>query len=170
MHGLLIRASATALLLCSSPPLVAAPVYRCAAPGGHISFTHHGCPAGQQQQLQSAFNATPGMGGSPTPMASEPRDRAPRTARQDKPQEPTIVGQQDDGCGNQITGRERREAMIQKEVRSGMPRADVESALGKPDRISRRNGRTSYHYRDNAGNTRQIDFDEHNCVSAKSRK
>lgn len=170
MHGLLIRASATALLLCSSPPLVAAPVYRCAAPGGHISFTHHGCPAGQQQQLQSAFNAAPGKGDSPTPMASEPRDRAPRTARQDKPQEPTIVGQQDDGCGNQITGRERREAMIKKEVRSGMPRTDVESALGKPDRISRRNGRTSYHYRDNAGNTRQFDFDEHNCVSAKSRK
>ncbi|MFD1691400.1 DUF4124 domain-containing protein [Azotobacter chroococcum] len=88
MHGLLIRASATALLLCSSPPLVAAPVYRCAAPGGHISFTHHGCPAGQQQQLQSAFNATPGMGGSPTPWQaslgtarSAPRDRTSLRSR-----------------------------------------------------------------------------------------
>ncbi|GAB3393800.1 outer membrane protein assembly factor BamE [Azotobacter armeniacus] len=138
-------------------------------PGGRITFTHHGCPTDQQQQLQNAFNATPGND-RPIPMASEITDRTSRTTEQNNPQEPTIVGQQDDGCGNRITGRERREAMIKKEVRPGMTRRDVESALGKPDRISSRNDRTSYHYRDNEGNTRQIGFDQHNCVSTKDRK
>lgn len=169
MSGSLIQASTTALLLCSAFQLVASPIYRCTAPGGHITFTHHGCTAEQQQQLQNAFNATPGDG-SPIPMASPPPDHTLRTAQQDNSRELTIVGQQEDGCGNRITGRERREAMLKKQMRSGMPRSDVESALGKPDRISSRNGRTSYHYRDNEGNTRQIDFDEHGCISIKGRK
>ncbi|MFC0709155.1 DUF4124 domain-containing protein [Azorhizophilus paspali] len=167
MHGSPIRASTTAFLLCSSLQLAASPIYRCAAPGGHITFSHHGCPAEQQQQLQ---NASPLPGSSPTPIAIPSAKRTPRTVRQDNTWEPTIVGQQDDGCGNRITGRERREAMLKKQVHLGMPRADVESAFGKPDRISSRNGRTSYHYRDNDGNTRQIDFDEYGCVSMKSRK
>ncbi|MFD2404741.1 DUF4124 domain-containing protein [Azorhizophilus paspali] len=54
MHGSPIRASTTAFLLCSSLQLAASPIYRCAAPGGHITFSHHGCPAEQQQQLQNA--------------------------------------------------------------------------------------------------------------------
>lgn len=168
MHGL-PRAAVTALLLCSSSLLFASSVYRCVAPDGHITFTRHGCPTDQQQQLQNASNASPGSG-RPIPMANDTPERTPRATKQGNPQEPTIVGQQDDGCGNRITDRERREAIIKKEVRSGMTRTDMESALGKPDRISSRNGRTSYHYRDNEGNTRQIDFNEHNCVGTKGRK
>ncbi|SEJ28301.1 protein of unknown function [Azotobacter beijerinckii] len=168
MHGL-PRAAVTALLLCSSPLLFASSVYRCVASDGRITFTRHGCPTDQQQQLQNAFNASPGNG-RPIPMANDTPERTARTMEQSNSQEPTIVGQQDDGCGNRITDRERREAIIKKEVRPGMTRADVDSAFGKPDKISSRNGRTSYQYRDNAGNTRQIDFDEHNCVGIKSGK
>lgn len=168
MHGL-PRAAVTVFLLCSSSQLPASSVYRCVDSGGHMTFTRHGCPADQQQQLQGTFNATPGSG-RPTSMASKVSNDTRRAMKQDNLQEPTIVGQQDDGCGNRIIGRERREAIIKKEVRPGMTRTDVESALGKPDRISGRNGRTNYHYRDNEGNTRQVSFDEHNCVSIEDIK
>ncbi|MFB8829377.1 hypothetical protein ACE0DR_08325 [Azotobacter sp. CWF10] len=106
---------------------------------------------------------------APYPWQAHPGPHASHSAA-GQFRELTIVGQQEDGCGNRITGRERREAMLKKQMRSGMPRSDVESALGKPDRISSRNGRTSYHYRDNKGNTRQINFDEHGCISIKGRK
>ncbi len=167
MHGL-SHAAVIALLLCPSPLLSAMPVYRCLAPDGHITFTHHGCPTDQQPELQESSNARPR--GSAIPMKNSASKHRPRAKRKNPPQEPTIVGQQDDGCGNRISDRERREAIIREEVRSGMTRMDIESALGKPDRVSSRNGLTSYHYRDNEGNRRQVVFDEQNCVKQTRSK
>jgi hypothetical protein len=57
--------------------------------------------------------------------------------------------------------------MINHQVRSGMPLKDVESALGKPDKISSQNGLLRYLYRDKDGNTKQVSFDENGCVRGK---
>lgn len=70
----------------------------------------------------------------------------------------------DDGCGNLLSSSEKRQAIIRREVRSGMSSADVESSLGKPDRITRQNGRQRYHYRDKRGDNQLISFDEAGCV------
>jgi hypothetical protein len=48
-----------------------------------------------------------------------------------------------------------------------MTRADVESILGKPDRVSSQNGQTRYRYRDRQGNSRSVSFDEAGCVKGK---
>jgi hypothetical protein len=162
MHGLQ-RAVFCAILLCP-PPLLASTVFRCEDASGHITFTLQGCPAGQLQYLQDANNPTPGSG-KPTPLAKAAK--ASRSKAVAKTSELVVVGESQDGCGNLVTGSERRTAMIKRQIRSGMHRSDVESSLGTPDRISSQNGQTRYHYRDQQGNSRQVSFDEAGCVKGK---
>ncbi|MBS7663138.1 DUF4124 domain-containing protein [Pseudomonas lalucatii] len=152
-----------ATLLCPSP-LLAATVFRCEDPGGHITFTLQGCSEAQDLQLHRAHNPTPGSG-QPVPLAQT--GKTTRTRSQAKPSAPLVVGEQGDGCGNRVTGSARRTAMIRQQVLAGMTRSDVESALGKPDKISTQNGRTRYHYRDREGSSRQISFDDAGCVKGK---
>jgi hypothetical protein len=159
----LTRTAFCVLLLCPAP-LLAASVFRCEDANGHLTFTSQGCPSEQQQRLQHASNATPGSG-KPVAMAK------PATLQRDMPP-PTssklvVVGQQDDGCGNRITGSTRRQAMIKHEVRAGMTLADVESTLGRPNKISSQNGQLRYQYLDNQGRSRQVSFDENRCVKGK---
>ena len=73
-----------------------------------------------------------------------------------KGREPTIVGQSEDKCGNLISARERREAIINQRVVAGMSQQDVESALGKPDKITIRNSATSYRYDTKRGRRAQV--------------
>jgi len=160
MRGLPYAALCAALLYPSHAPF-AAGVFRCEDGNGHITFTRHGCPSEQQAQLQSAHNPTPGSGKA-VPLAKPTSGTRPSAAAQ-----VVVVGQQDDGCGNRVTGNERRQAIIRQEIRSGMTRADVESSLGKPDKITRRNGEQRYHYRDQRGNSQQVSFDEAGCVKGK---
>jgi len=159
----LTRAAFCITLLCPLP-LLAANVFRCEDANGHLTFTSQGCPSEQQQGLQHASNATPGSG-KPVPMAK------PTTSQQAMPPQTSsqlvVVGQQDDGCGNRITGSTRRQAMIKHEVRAGMTLADVESTLGRPDKISSQNGQLRYQYLDNQGRSRQVSFDENRCVKGK---
>ena len=161
MHGSL-RAALCLALLYPIADSQATGVFRCEDADGHITFTRHGCPTDQQQYTQQAHNPTPGSG-KPVPLA----DGRTSGARQSAGSELVVVGQPDDGCGNRVTGAERRQAIIRQEIRSGMTRADVESSLGKPYRTSRQNGLERYHYRDNGGNTRQVSFDEAGCVKGK---
>ncbi len=79
----------------------------------------------------------------------------------------TVVGSQQDGCGNLVIGSKRRTVMIRKQIRKGMPRRDVESMLGKPDKVTTHNGETRYHYSNAKGNKRQVTFDEAGCVKGK---
>lgn len=81
----------------------------------------------------------------------------------------TVVGQQDDGCGNLLSSRERRVAILQRQVRTGMTRADVESALGSPNRIKTSNGRSTYQYRNGKQQTLAVSFDERGCVSSRGK-
>lgn len=161
MRGLHLLALCAATLIHTVQDSSAGSVFRCEDAGGHITFTRHGCNAGQQQQVQAAHNHNPGSGRA-APMAQQTQEPKRRSTS-----ELVIVGQQSDGCGNRVTGSERRQAIIRKEIRSGMTRDDVESSLGKPDKVSRQNGTQRYHYRDNDGNTRQVSFDEFGCVKGK---
>lgn len=164
MRKLLPGAGISALILftCTAH---ATSVYRCVDPNGHLTFTRQGCPASQITQMQDAFNPTPGSGKA-TPMAEPTPDR-----RRQKPADAqpslTVVGEQDDGCGNQLTQQARRKAIVEKQVRAGMTRADVESALGRPDTITSTNGQTRYRYIPGKGRSRSVSFDEHGCVRGK---
>ncbi|UTW07258.1 DUF4124 domain-containing protein [Pseudomonas benzenivorans] len=162
MHGLHC-AALCATLLCPAP-LLAATVFRCEDPSGHITFTLQGCSEQQTLKLQAANNPTPGSG-KPVPLAKA--GKTPRNkARTNRP-EPVVVAEKRDGCGDRVTGSARRTAIIKEEILGGMTRADVESALGTPDKVSSQNGQTRYHYRDQQGNSRQISFDEAGCVKGK---
>ncbi|QNH05035.1 outer membrane protein assembly factor BamE [Pseudomonas sp. B11D7D] len=143
----------------------AASVFRCVGADGHVTFTRHGCSDDQEQHLQDARNHTPSSGKA-IPLADPGRRTATASASSG---ELVIVGQQDDGCGNLLSSSERRQAIIRKEVRRGMSRADVESSLGKPDRVTSSNGQQRYHYREKrkGGSSRQVSFDEAGCVKGK---
>lgn len=161
MHGALHAACCATLLYPLTSPL-ATTVFRCEDAKGHITFTQLGCPGEDRQSLQEAYNPTPGKG-KPIPLANPNRGSEP----QQKSGTAAVVGEQNDGCGNRVTGSARREAMIRKEVRAGMPLADVESMLGKPDKISSQNGQLRYQYLDPDGRSRQVSFDEDRCVKGK---
>lgn len=162
MHGALRAACCATLLYPFTCPL-AATVFRCEDAEGHITFTQLGCPSEDSQTLQKAYNPTPGNG-QPVPLANPTRSSAPRQ----KSGTAVVVGEQNDGCGNRVTGSARREAMIRKEVRAGMTLADVESMLGKPDKVSSQNGQLRYQYLERNGRSRQVSFDEDRCVKGKS--
>jgi hypothetical protein len=166
MHGLL-RAAFCATLLYPSSHALAADVYRCEDSNGHITFTLQGCATNQQLQVQNADNPRPGKG-KPVPLAKAKTAKVRRSKQQKAGNQALVViGEHQDGCGNQVTGSARRKAMINHQVRSGMPLKDVESALGKPDKISSQNGLLRYLYRDKDGNTKQVSFDENGCVRGK---
>ena len=82
---------------------------------------------------------------------------------------PGIVGLTPDKCGNLINARQRREAIINRRVIAGMSQQDVESALGKPDKVNIRTSTTSYRYDLKRGRSAQVDFDERGCVKAKAK-
>ncbi|WAJ39484.1 DUF4124 domain-containing protein [Pseudomonas sp. GOM7] len=160
MRGSHLAALLAAALLSPIQDSSATSVFRCVDAGGHVTFTLHGCESDQQQHLQEAQNLTPSSGKA-IPLADPSRHSGRKHANSP---EVVTVGQQDDGCGNLLTSREKRQAIIRKEVRPGMSLADVESSLGKPDRITRHNGRQRYHYDDKRGNRQQVNFDASGCV------
>lgn len=144
----------------------AATPFRCEAADGRVSFHQHGCPPGQAQSRQRAHNPTPGSG-RPVPLA-RPSQESRRTPS-DTPL--VVVGERQDGCGNRLDERERRTAILQKRIRTGMTRADVESAFGRPDRISQLDDRQRYHYDARPGQGRRtVTFDEFGCVQGKATR
>ena len=144
----------------------ASTVFRCEDEKGRITYTLSGCPTNANQSFQNAHNPTPGKGHA-IPLAKTTNKHSGKKSRSASEPKLTVVGSKEDGCGNQITGSERRTAMIRQQVRSGMTQADVESALGAPDRITSQDGNTRYHYADRQGNKRQVTFDEAGCVKGK---
>lgn len=155
----------TPIALCPTPAFTSS-VFRCEDSTGHITFTRHGCAEGQQQQIQDAHNPRPGSGAA-VPLAI-PIPKAENTAANTTGSSLTIVGEQQDGCGNTVTGNARREAIIRKQVLAGMTREDVTSALGKPERITQRNGQTTYHYASKYNSERRtVSFDQNGCVMGK---
>ncbi|WP_454845428.1 cell envelope protein SmpA [Pseudomonas farris] len=154
-----------ATLLCLPPQALASTVHRCEAANGHITFTTLSCTAGESLSLQDVHSFLPG---SATPLIPEAEFReTPGTKFQRR--EPTIVGQSEDKCGNLLSTKERRIAIINQRVVAGMSQQDVESALGKPDKINTRNSATSYRYDNKRGRSAHIEFDEKGCTKGKAK-
>ncbi|OWJ90953.1 hypothetical protein B6S59_26060 [Pseudomonas sp. A46] len=149
------------------PPPQAASVYRCIAEDGHLSFNQHGCPADSQGEEQQT--RTPNLVSS-EPLQREVSDERFPIMDWESPEpsrDVVVVGEREIICGGLISPRERRQAIIRKQVRQGMTRTDVESALGKPDRISGRNGQVNYHYKPKKGASQLVSFDEEGCVKGR---
>ncbi|MGE4407576.1 DUF4124 domain-containing protein [Pseudomonas sp.] len=153
-------------LLLLAGPAHSASVFRCIDEQGHVTFSQQGCPSEQDQQRQQAANPTPSSGKA-VPMA-KPKPKPARSGKRKKEEDSlTVVAEQDDGCGNRVTGRERRSAIISQNIRAGMTRRDVESALGRPEQVTSSNGRTRLRFRDIGGQVRTVNFDENGCVLGK---
>lgn len=170
MHPLAYAIPLTLLLL--PTPLFSAIVYQCEDNDGSITFTHLGCSTDQTQQLR-ALDLPPSES-STTSVITDTKQAAAKPKRKTKDTEEqahavTGIGQRQDGCGNKVSASMRRKAMIDKEVRPGMTRADVESMLGRPDAVSSTNGRVRYNYVDkrDKGRKRSVSFDEEGCVTGK---
>jgi len=144
-------------------PIWANSVQRCTDQSGNITFTTLGCPPGHSMQLQDAYNAPPGT------IAPSPALPA-QSARVGGNQELVIVGQRDDGCGNVLSAEQRRKAIINYQTPAGMTKRDVESLLGRPDKVVSRNGEVRYVYEEKKGKSRQVSFDEHGCVKGRQQK
>ncbi|WPN48340.1 cell envelope protein SmpA [Pseudomonas sp. P8_241] len=152
-------------LLNLPPPVLAATVNRCEAGDGRITFTTLSCEAGERVSIHHIRTFQPGSIMTLMP-ESEMRDTPGMKSTR---REPVVVGQQEDKCGNLLNARQRREAIINQRVVAGMSRQDVESALGKPDRISIRNSATSYRYDTQRGRSAHIEFDERGCTKGKAK-
>ncbi|NUU39136.1 cell envelope protein SmpA [Pseudomonas sp. C2B4] len=152
-------------LLC--PPLaIATTIHRCETTNGHITFTTLSCRTNESLSLQEVRTITPGSTITTLMPEADPR-AAPGTKFQRK--DPTVVGKTEDKCGNLISAKERREAIINQRIIAGMTQQDVESALGKPDKISISNLRTSYRYETKRGRSANIEFDERGCTKGKAK-
>jgi hypothetical protein len=152
-------------LLCLPPQLQAGTVHRCEAPNGQITFTTLSCTAEERLSLQAVHTFTPGSTMALMPNA----DTGETSSLKNKRRAPTIVGQAEGKCGNLINTKERRTAIINKRIVAGMSEQDVESALGKPDKISIRNSSTSYRYDTRRGRSAYVEFDEKGCTKGKAK-
>ncbi|WP_394561914.1 hypothetical protein [Aquipseudomonas alcaligenes] len=163
-----ICAGICALLLHPITDTQASTVFRCENSAGHITYTLHGCPESSNQDLQDAYNPTPGQGKA-VPLAKASKSKSSKN-KKDSSQKLVVVGSKQDGCGNKLTSSEKRRAVIRQQIRGGMTQRDVESALGEPDKISSNDGQMRYHYADEKGNKRQVTFDEAGCVQEKKKR
>ncbi|SDP41379.1 hypothetical protein SAMN04489798_5683 [Pseudomonas arsenicoxydans] len=153
------------ILFCLPPCLHAQTIHRCEADDGSITFTTLSCTAGENFSLQDVRALPP----SSTVALMPEADNREKTDTKVKRREPTIVGKTEDKCGNLISARERREAIINQRVIAGMSQQDVESALGKPDKVSVRNSATSYRYDTKRGRSANVEFDEKGCTKGKAK-
>lgn len=153
-----IRKTVITALLLLPAAAGATSVHRCEDESGNITFTTLSCPPGQLQKSLSVNSPLPGT----VPIA--PSSVKEVVKRQPENNELVVVGQRDDGCGNVLSAEQRRRAIINQQTPAGMTKRDVESLLGKPDRIIGRNAGLRYVYEKKKGRSRQVQFDEHGCV------
>ncbi|MGB8921508.1 MAG: cell envelope protein SmpA [Pseudomonas sp.] len=154
-----------ATLLCLPPAGAATTLHRCEAPDGRITFTSLSCASDELLSVQEVHPYSPG-----SVVAIMPEHNHEETSSMKaRSREPSIIGRMQDKCGNLIDARQRREAIINQRVIAGMSQQDVESALGKPDKVNIRTSTTSYRYDLKRGRSAQVDFDEKGCVKGKTK-
>lgn len=152
-------------LLCLPPAGAATSLHRCEAPDGSVTFTSMSCASGEQRSVQEVHPYSPG-----SVVAIMPEhDHEEKSGMKARGREPGIVGRAQDKCANLIDARQRREAIINRRIIAGMNQQDVESALGKPDKVNIRTSTTSYRYDLKRGRSAQVDFDEKGCVKGKTK-
>lgn len=139
-----------------------AAIYRCTDGNGHITLSDSRCHDSQQEQQVSQ----PRINLIPPPPSPSAESGTPGTGGMRL----ISTGQQSNGCGDLLASRERRRAIVEKRIYQGMPKADVERAFGKPDRVSGSDNRTRYHYEAERGRpARIVTFDEDGCVSGRKK-
>ena len=138
-------------------------VQRCENADGHVTFTSQGCAPQETLRIQNVANPAPSGVKAASSKSSTLKIFRAKSAKE----EPVIVGQPDDVCASLLSAKERRQAIINQRIVPGMSQQEVESALGKPDKISIRNATTSYRYNAKKGRSAQIVFDEKGCVTGK---
>ncbi|MFJ5295443.1 DUF4124 domain-containing protein [Pseudomonas sp. NPDC088368] len=158
-----IRNTLIAALLIAPACTWATTVNRCEDDNGRITFTTLGCPTGQNPTTHEVHSPLPGT-------VQAPPSRHAGSVKNQTNAELVIVGQRDDGCGNVLSAEQRRKAIINQQTPAGMTKRDVESLLGKPDKIIGRNAEVRYVYEEKKGRSRQVTFDEHGCVKGTRQK
>ena len=152
-------------LLCLPLAANATTLHRCQAADGSITFTTLSCANDEHLSLHEVHPYSPGSIITLLPEARHEETSGMKT----RSRELNVAGQAQDKCGNLIDARQRREAIINRRIIVGMSQQDVESALGKPDKVSLRNSSTTYRYDLKRGRSAQIDFDEKGCVTGKAK-
>jgi hypothetical protein len=147
--------------------LSASTILRCEDAAGNVMFTSAGCPGGHAVQKQDAYNAPPGGSSALLPPADSTARPSRKPAHEAAGKNIVIVGQRDDGCGNRLSAEQRRRAIINQQTPPGMTRRDVESLLGRPDKVTSRNGETKFTYNEKKGRSSQITFDGNDCVKGR---
>ncbi|CDF95902.1 MULTISPECIES: SmpA/OmlA family hypothetical protein [unclassified Pseudomonas] len=141
-------------------------VHRCEDSAGHVTFTTLSCGPEEALSLQRIHPYSPGTT-EPTRESMLP-EAEQTSSNKTRRREPTVVGQLEDRCGNLLSPGQRREAIMDRRIVTGMNQQDVESALGKPDSIRIRNSSTRYTYKAKNGRSAEVVFDEEGCVKGKS--
>ncbi|MBK5513412.1 cell envelope protein SmpA [Pseudomonas sp. TH15] len=152
-------------LFCLARSGEATTLHRCEAADGSITFTSMSCSHGERLSKQEVHPYSPGSVVAVMPEANHEKTSGMNI----QGREPGIVGVAEHLCGNLIDAKQRREAIINQRVVAGMTQQDVESALGKPDKISIRNSATSYRYDLKRGRSAHVEFDEKGCVKGKAK-
>ena len=142
-------------------------IQRCEDAAGNVTFTAFGCPSGQERDWQPVPNPAPGSMLQMLPAAEPPKQSGRRATKARSSDEILLIGQRDDGCSNRLSADQRRRAIINQRTPPGMTRRDVESLLGRPDKVVSRNGETRYVYLEKKGRSNQVTFDAHDCVKGK---
>ena len=142
-------------------------IQRCEDAAGNVTFTSLGCPSGQERQWQLTPNPAPDSRPPILPAAEHPEQPRHRAGTASSKDEILLIGQRDDGCGNSLSADQRRRAIINQQTPPGMTRRDVESLLGRPDKVVSRNGETRFVYQEKKGRSSQVTFDEYGCVKGK---
>lgn len=101
-------------------------VHRCENTAGHVTFTTLSCRQEETLSLQQIHPTSPGRA-EPMTEAMLPEAEFRQTfGNKANRKEPTVVGQLEDRCGNLLNARQRREAIMNQRVVSGMSQQDVE--------------------------------------------
>ena len=138
-------------------------LHRCEAADGSLTFTTLSCANNERLLLQEVRPYSPG-----STVALIPEARHEEISGMNiRKREMAVVGRTQDKCGDLIDARHKREAIINQRIIAGMSQQDVESALGKPDKISIRNSAMTYRYDLKRGRSAQVEFDEKGCVTGK---
>ena len=149
-------------LLCLPLASTATTVHRCEDSEGRITFTTLSCTAGERLTQLEVRTYLPGSAAAVMDVES-----TDTSGMKMPPRVLVVVGRQEAPCDPPIDARQRRDAILNKRIIAGMTVQDVESALGKPDKINIRNSSTSYRYTAKRGRSAQVVFDEKGCVKGK---
>jgi hypothetical protein len=141
----------------------ASTIQRCEDANAQITFTYQGCTGDEKATSLQRSSPMPGAKTTPSP-PYKPVDKPSRSVRNNAI---VVVGQRDDGCSNRLGPESRRRAIINQQTPPGMTRRDVESLLGRPDKVINKNGETQLVYKEKKGRINRITLDLQGCVKGK---